>query len=422
MLRVRTAGLLRLVSLEADEAAKFRRQEEVRQLKKQENTRKAAALRAKMAAKSPSKVPSSPIAQPKREIEAVRVSNVSFRYGNLDVLKNVDLSVPQGSRLVLFGRSGSGKSTLLKLIGRLYQPLEGGHVALFGQDVNDVVLSDVMSFMEQRNVIFEGSVGDNLKTGLGDAIDTDLSSDANVMEACLQATVWSDLQALSGDNALGYNVGFRGKRINEALAQRLCLARCLLRQKPLLLLDEPTSSQDAVTVTETVQMLQGLQVKRDDDPACPVTAIISSHQTEVAMHCTHAAVMLNGKVVEAGTKEGLMKRKGHFYRRIMASSGLTIDEKGKAHVTGERLRQIWLFANAPPLALTDLARVFVTRHCRNGDILFEPGEDADRMYLVVSGQVEELTVIATDAKYDQSSAGGAGAPDLGDEDALRVGR
>ena len=326
------------------------------------------------------------------ESEAIRVSNASFNYGELSVLSDCDLTVPVGARCVVFGRSGCGKSTLLKLIARLYPPLEGGSVEIFGQPVNDVVLADVLSFMEQSQVLFEGSVGHNLRLGLGKDAESDLASLGSLRDACVQVAAWADLESLSGardEEPLDFDVGYRGKRVNDALGQRLCLARCLLRRKPLLILDEPMSSQDPGAVKELTEMLGTLRAEHEGKDV-PVTCLISSHQTEIARACSHAAFLMNGRVVEMGKTEELMARKGHFYRRMMAASGLSIDAKGVASVEGERLRQVWLFANAPWVSLADLAHSFRTRTCRCGDTIFEAGEEASTMHIVVSGLVEDV--------------------------------
>ena len=170
------------------------------------------------------------------------------------------------------GRSGCGKSTLLKLIARLYPPLEGGSVSLFGEPVNDVVLADVLSLMEQSQVLFEGSVGHNLRVGLGaDINNSDRASQRSLREACVQVEAWADLESLSwarDEEPLDFDVGYRGKRINDALGQRLCLARCLLRRKPLLLLDEPMSSQDPGATKELTEMLGTLRAEYSVEPGC----------------------------------------------------------------------------------------------------------------------------------------------------------
>jgi ABC-type glutathione transport system ATPase component len=361
----------------------------------------------------------------RRTREAVRISNVSFNYGNRLVLNDIDLEIPIGAKMVIYGRSGCGKSTLLKIIARLYQPKEGGSVSIFEEPLNDVCVPDVMTFMEQRNVMFEGSVAENLKMGLGDEVESDKASENSMRDACLAAYAWSDIQAnATGTKTTGleFDVGFRGKRLNMGLVQRLCLARCVMRRKPLLLMDEPLSSQDQITVNQVTEQLKHLTCQLGDDNDAPLTSIMISHQTEVAKHCTHAAILVNGRIVESGEIPTLIKRKGHLYRRLASSSGLSVDEKGRASITNDRLRQIWLFANAPLVSLSSLATKFRTRTCRMGETLYEQGEEAATMFIVVSGQVEELSnekgeqPSAVEQQEGANADAGADGEDEGDDD------
>ena len=344
----------------------------------------------------------SPKNKSKKPKEAVRLNDCTLAYGGRTVLSNVDLVVPVGAKMVLYGRSGSGKSTLLKLISRLYQPAEGGTVQIFEKPVNDICVDDVMTYMEQKQIMFEGTIGENLRIGLGEEIDSDKAKDEALKTACLDASAWADMQAISTGDSLKHGVGFRGKLINTGLCQRLNLARCLLRDKPLLLLDEPMSAQDSVTAKQVGEMLQKAKVKGEDGDAVPLTVVMISHKTSVAEQCTHAAVVNNGRIVESGEIRKLLKRKGHLYRQLAAASGLSVDAKGRAQVTGDRLRQIWMFSNAPFLSLQDLSKSFRTRHCRIGETLYEQNEEANLMWIVVSGQIEQISTVV-DA--DQPSAG-----------------
>ena len=154
----------------------------------------------------------------------------------------------------------------------------------------------------------------------------------------------------------------------------------------MLLLDEPVSAQDSKTVKEISQSLSELV----DAEGAPVTVLAVTHSTDLLDSFTHAIFMLNGRVVECDTKERLLARKGHFYRRMVSTSGLYIDAKGNAVITAERLRQVWLFSTGPILSLQATTKLFVTRFLAAGDRVLKAGEDADAMFVVVQGTIELL--------------------------------
>lgn len=312
-------------------------------------------------------------------LSAIAIGNLSFSYGERVVLEQCAMTLPVGAKACLLGRSGSGKSTLFKTISRLYQPMEGGTIRLFGNELNDVHLPDALSLMEQAPVMFSGTVRKNLTLGL------DGISDDTIRENCLQAQVWHDIEIFGrGENTgLEADVGYRGKHLSGGQAQRLCLARCLVRQKPLLLLDEPVSAQDSKTIKEISLNLANLNAHGK-----PVTVLAITHDTDLLECFTHAVFMLNGRVVECDTKERLLARKGHYYRRMTSTAGLYVDSSGNAVITAERLRSCWLFSTGPMLSLQAVAKLFNSRFHAAGDKVIRSGEDADAMYVVVQGTVQ----------------------------------
>ena len=116
--------------------------------------------------------------------------------------------------------------------------------------------------------------------------------------------------------------------------------------------------------------------------------IASTHNLSLIESFTHAVVLQNGIVVEEGEIKALEKQKGHFFRYKTRQSGLHIDRKGRAHIAADRLKQLWLFATAPIISLEHLAELFTTRRCKSGEVVLQEGEDADRLCVVVTGQVE----------------------------------
>ena len=287
--------------------------------------------------------------------------------------------------MLLMGRSGCGKSTLLALLARLYQPEPTGHVEIFGDHINDVVMHERLLLMEQSPVVFAGTYRDNLTVGLDHE-----AADEELQRACVKAGTWNDVQELS--KGLDSDVGFRGKLLSGGERQRLALARCLLRRVPMLLLDEPVSSQDKGAVDAIAEMLneETVPVPGAGPKAngAPLTVLATTHNMSLLEHFSHVGYMSNGRIVESGPKAEVLARKGHVYRRLVSQAGLYVDKRGRAHVTMERLRQVWLFNNVPDDALQRVTTCFAARMLQAGEELFREGADADAMYLVVSGQIE----------------------------------
>ena len=349
---------------------------------------------------------------------AISASNISFKYHERQVLSQCDLEVPVGAKLLLLGRSGCGKSTLINIISRVYQPLEGGHVELFGNNLNDLVLHEHMLMMEQMPVVFAGTYRDNMTLGMQHVTDEE------IRDACVKASTWTEVQDLGNGKGLGADVGFRGKLLSGGERQRLCLARVLLRKRPIILLDEPVSAQDPSSVENIQEALSAELVPTPDmiashmkgSPTMPLTVIASTHNMKLMEHATHIAYLANGRIIESGTKHDVLARKGHVYRRLVSQDGLYVDQKGRAVVTPNRLKQIWLFSNVREESLRALSALFITRNLSANDELFREGSDAGSMYLVVSGQIAMKVVShkaeAADA-HPETEPGGA-VP--GDED------
>lgn len=174
-------------------------------------------------------------------------------------------------------------------------------------------------------------------------------SDERLKECCQLAQAWADVESLGEGSCRGLDadVGYRGKYLSSGLAQRLCLARSFLRKKPLLLLDEAMGAQDKATAKEIAKELGDMQ----DTDGHPITVLAATHSNVFMDVISHGIMIVNGRIVECDTKERLLARKGHFYRRAVSETGLYIDDKGAVVITPERLRTIWLFSLGPTLSL-----------------------------------------------------------------------
>ena len=357
---------------------------------------------------------------------AIVVSNVNFGYDAArNVLEGVSFIIPEGAKVGILGRSGDGKSTLLKLLARVYQPHGSGRIRFFNEPINEVVLEDKAVFMNQAPVLYDASVHENIIVGLDE--DSKVPSDEEaVQDACLSAHLWHEVPTLGGGLGLQAPVGYRGKKLTGGQAQRVVLARCLLRQTPILFLDEPVSAQDDQSVNTIAEVMSELHYPErnadgtiiKDGAQRPATVVAVTHNHAFLKSFTHAMMLMHGRVVEFGAIEDLMRRKGHYYRQIMSRTGLTVDGRGQARCTPERLRQVWLFATAPLEALEKLASKFVTLQCATGDKIYEKGTDAASMYFLAKGQVEAVEFLGDEEDGGNGAGGGEGgdgAKQLGSE-------
>ena len=340
--------------------------------------------------------------QSTRAVPAISVSNVEFKHKSKVVLKEFNLEVPAGAKMLLLGRSGCGKSTILQLIARLYQPCEGGLIEINGENINNLVLHEHLLMVEQAPVVFAGTYRENLKIVKQEATDEELQ------EACIKASTWNDVQDLGGGKGLDADVGFRGKLLSGGEKQRLCLARALLQKRPILLLDEPVSAQDIGSIQAITSMLATETVPKvggEKGASTKLTVLATTHNLSMLDQFTHVAYISNGRVVEGGEKDDVLARKGYVHRRLVSQSGLFVDKRGRATVQPTRLRQVWLFSNAPEQSLTKIIGRMSTRNLNAGEELFKEGNDADSMFLVVEGQVEMRIQRAGEGTDGESTEG-----------------
>ena len=231
----------------------------------------------------------------------VEYRGVSFAYDaeKPRVLSNVDLAVPAGGSVALVGKSGSGKSTLVSLLPRFYD-VDAGGILLDGTDIREYRLADLrrqLSLVSQDVVLFDDSIANNIAYGaLADRSRAEVESAA---EAAYVAEFAADLA-----NGLDTRVGERGMLLSGGQRQRIAIARALLKDAPILILDEATSSLDSESERRIQDGLKRLMQGR--------TTLIIAHRLSTVENADRIVVLHEGRVVETGTHAELIKRGGYY--------------------------------------------------------------------------------------------------------------
>jgi ABC-type multidrug transport system fused ATPase/permease subunit len=230
----------------------------------------------------------------------VRFENVTFTYpgASMPALRDVSLSVRRGEVLALVGPSGAGKSTIAKLLLRFYDP-QAGRIRVDHHDVRDIDLLSLranIALVLQETLIFDGTVRDNIAYGRPSATTTDIESAARAADA------HDFILELPG----GYDavVGQRGRRLSGGQRQRLAIARAILRDAPLLILDEPTTGLDTESGSRILEPLRRLMERR--------ATIVITHNMVTIKDATEIAVLESGRVLERGMHDQLLRRNTRY--------------------------------------------------------------------------------------------------------------
>ena len=234
--------------------------------------------------------------------DKIEFRNVSFSYGNKPILKNINLVVEKGKTIALVGSSGAGKSTLVDLVPRFHD-VNSGEILVDGINIKDCTIESLrrqMSIVTQEPILFNDTIADNIALGNVKASETEITHAAKV------ANAYQFIQ--NKEKGLQTNIGDRGMKLSGGERQRVTIARAVLQNPPILILDEATSSLD----TESERLVQDAIINLMQDR----TSIVIAHRLSTIRNADEIIVLQQGEIIERGTHETLIAQNG-FYSKLV---------------------------------------------------------------------------------------------------------
>jgi subfamily B ATP-binding cassette protein MsbA len=233
--------------------------------------------------------------------KGIDIQDVTFRYEEDTVLRNINLSIRAGETLALVGMSGGGKTTLVNLIPRFYDVSEGS-ILIDGRDIREATIESLrgqIGIVTQQTILFNDTVRNNIAYGNQKASEEDL------IAAARAANAHDFISKLPN----GYDtlIGEQGMKLSGGERQRISIARAILKDAPILILDEATSSLDTEAEIEVQEALENLMKGR--------TTLVIAHRLSTIRNADRIIVLVNGAIIEEGNHETLLERQGE-YRRL----------------------------------------------------------------------------------------------------------
>jgi subfamily B ATP-binding cassette protein MsbA len=233
---------------------------------------------------------------------SIEFKNVCFAYNGFVILKNINLRIEKGKTIALVGSSGAGKSTLVDLVPRFHD-VSGGELLIDDVNIKEYYLQSIrnlMGIVTQEPILFNDTIANNIALGKQNASNEEIVNAAKIANAHSFIT--------NKDEGYNTNIGDRGTKLSGGERQRLTIARAVLKNPPILILDEATSSLD----TESERLVQDAINNLMQDR----TSIVIAHRLSTVRHADEIIVLQKGEIAERGTHDELITQKG-IYKRLV---------------------------------------------------------------------------------------------------------
>ena len=234
--------------------------------------------------------------------ESLEFKNVGFKYEDVEILKNINFTVAKGKTIALVGSSGAGKSTLADLVPRFHD-VSSGELLIDGVGIKNYALTSVrnlLSIVTQEPILFNDTIAANIALGKPAASPQEIEQAAKIANA--------HNFIIQKENGYQTNIGDRGSKLSGGERQRITIARAVLKNPPILILDEATSSLDTESERLVQDAINNLMTNR--------TSIVIAHRLSTIRHADEIIVLQKGEIVERGTHDSLIAQSG-FYKRLV---------------------------------------------------------------------------------------------------------